>query len=58
MEVVVALIFVSIYAYSGVARFITAYVTGGYIFASYDLPINQPTTSSYVDNFDVFLRTT
>jgi ankyrin repeat protein len=36
---------VSIYAYSGVARFITDYVTGGYIFALYDRLINQPTSS-------------
>jgi len=27
---------VSIYVYSGVACFITAYVTGGYVFSPYD----------------------
>jgi hypothetical protein len=46
---------VSIYAYSGVACFITDYVTGGYIFALSIDSINQPTTSSfsslYVDSY-------
>jgi hypothetical protein len=37
---------VSIHDYSGVACFITDYVTGGYIFALYDRLINQPTSSS------------
>lgn len=31
---------VSIYAYSGVVRFITAYLLGGYIFALYDRLVN------------------
>jgi hypothetical protein len=31
---------VSIYVYLGVARFITNYVTGGYIFALYDRLVN------------------
>jgi hypothetical protein len=48
---------VSIHAYSGVARFITAYVTRGYIFGPYDKLINQPTTSSisssHVDNSSI-----